>query len=589
MQFGQDVLFTYGPLGWTALFHAYDRDLFIWQLVFQSVYATTCLCLLLSGTRRWPTITRIFFWTAFLLFLTQEQELACMAASMIGFFGIIDSADDKTKPSLPLWLTPLFAAALSVIKATFLFITIASLLIAGIYLLAKKAPGRLARVAGLYGSAFLAIYLLCGQKLRSLPDYMSGVLDISIPYPEGMLLPVYSLIGKDSLAIATQAGLLVLAAIMSIFLLKHSGNRPKTLAKGLLYWLFFILIYKHGLTRHPMEILHWSMLMLPLMAPLAGDPDAPLFAKWRKNVTWQWARQEPSLILGVAVFIPAVMTVSYACGILPTAHYVSKNTYAFVIPRSLAGYEAELVRQRNLHALPSIRAAVGGSRVDAMGQNQHVIFYNDLNYTPRPMFQSYSVYSEKLIRANYVFLKSERAPDYMILDMETIDNRLPLQSDSLAWLDIAGDYEWICNEKNVALWRRQTHGGGHLHLELASRDTARMTEFVSLPSRPVWLSLDIRLSVIGQMVKLPGWSPVFYLDVKKRNGHVVSFRLIRDAARAGFVISPTVMTCDDFKRFAELGEGEAVEAFRVRVSNSSLANPEFAYEISTINKAGWHE
>jgi hypothetical protein len=57
-----------------------------------------------------------------------------------------------------------------------------------------------------------------------------------------------------------------------------------------------------------------------------------------------------------------------------------------------------------------------------------------------------------------------------------------------------------------------------------------MTEFVSLPGNPAWLSLDIRLSVIGKAVKLPSWSPSFYLDVKKRNGHVVSFRLIRDAA-----------------------------------------------------------
>ncbi|MDR2675793.1 MAG: hypothetical protein LBC18_13265 [Opitutaceae bacterium] len=580
-QFGRDVLFTYGPLGWTALFHTYDRDLFVWQLVFQAVYATACLCLLLSGTRRWPAPTRAFFWVMFIVFLTQAQEPAFMAALLFGFLGIIDR-DAGGRPGVAHWVTPLFAAMLSLVKATFLFITIASFLIAGVYLLARKAPGRLARVAGLYGLALATAYLLCGQDVRSAADYAAGCLDISLPYPEGMYLPVYLLIGREVAAGVTQACLLALAVMMSVFFLMHSRDRPKTLAKGLLYWLFLMLVWKHGLTRHPVEIIHWMVAMLPVMCRLAGDPDAPLFAKWSKEATWRWARRDPAIVLGAAVFVPVVLLMSHVCGLPWVPRLAGEKVHAFVPPRGRAAYEGELARLRKLHALPAMRAAAGRGSVDALGQNQHKVFYNDFHYTPRPMFQSYSVYSEKLARANHAFLKSERAPEFMIVDTETIDNRLPLQSDSLAWLDVADDYEWVCDEGTVALWRRRADGGGRLRLEREARGTARLMEFVGLPDGPVWLRLDVRLSLLGEARKLPGWPPVFYLDVKMRNGAITSFRLIRDAARAGFVVSPVIKTLGEFRRFAGSGEGNAAESFRVRASSASCVVPAYDYDISLI-------
>ncbi|MDR0352076.1 MAG: hypothetical protein LBI02_01530 [Opitutaceae bacterium] len=580
-QFGRDVLFTYGPLGWTALFHSYDRDLFVWQLVFQAVYATACLCLLLSGTRRWPALTQAFFWGMFILFLTQEQELVFLTALLFGFLGLIDR-DESGRLEVSHWVMPLFAAGLSLVKATFFFVTVVSFLIAGVYLLARKAPGRLARAAGLYGFALLVAYLLCGQDVRAAADYVAGCLDISLPYLEGMYLPVFLLIGMETFAGVTQTGLMALVVLMSVFFLIHSRFRPQTLAKGLLYWLFLVLVWKHGLTRHPMEIIHWMMAMLPVMGRLAGDPEAPLFIKWRKEAAWRWTRQEPSLVLGAAVFVPAVILVAYASSLFPIPRFVGKNVYAFVMPHSRAAYENERARLSRLHALPSMRAIIGEGSVDALGQNQHKVFYNDFRYTPRPMFQSYSVYSEKLARANHAFLKSERAPDFMIIDMETIDNRLPLQSDSLAWLDVADDYEWVCDENNTALWRRRADGGGRFRLEQTACGTTRLMEFVSLPDGPVWLRVDIRLSLFGEARKLAGWPPVFYLDVKMKDGTITSFRLIRDIARAGFVVSPVIKSRDEFRRFAESGEGRTPESFRVRASSALCVAPEYDYDISLI-------
>jgi hypothetical protein len=480
----------------------------------------------------------------------------------------------------------LFAALLSLVKATFLFASFTAFLIAGVYLLAKKMPGRLARAAGLYGLALAAGYLLCGQDVREAAGYVAAHFAVGLPYPEGMRFPVFSLIGVDKQTVVTQMALLVIFAVMSVFFLIHSRNRAKTLAKGLLCWMFFMLVWKHGLTRHPHEIVHWALATLPVMGCLAGDPGAPLFAKWREQARWRWAREDPSLALGAAVFVTSLLLIVLASGISPVPNFTGKNIHAFVAPRSRAGYESELARLRGQHALPSMRAIIGKGCVDALGQNQHRVFHNDFRYTPRPMFQSYSAYSEKLIQANHAFLKSKQAPEFMILDMETIDNRLPLQSDSLAWLEVANAYEWVCDENNASLWRRRADGGNHrLHLDGMTGGTARLMEFASLPKGPAWLRLNLRLSPFGEAQKLLGWSPIFFIDVKMQNGSLRSFRLIRDAARAGFVISPLVMTRGEFRRFANSLEGNELAEFRVRASNALCANPEYDYEISMIKNS----
>ena len=61
-------------------------------------------------------------------------------------------------------------------------------------------------------------------------------------------------------------------------------------------------------------------------------------------------------------------------------------------------------------ALPQIKRTIGQSTVDVFGYGQSLAIANDLNYTPRPIFQGYSAYTPALVKANADFYRSAGAP-----------------------------------------------------------------------------------------------------------------------------------------------------------------------------------
>src|SRR5262249_6671967 len=91
--------------------------------------------------------------------------------------------------------------------------------------------------------------------------------------------------------------------------------------------------------------------------------------------------------------------------------------------------------QKQQYNLADLKTTIGASAVDVFGQSQSLAILNDLNYRPRPAFQSFESYTPYLIRRNYEhYLKTP--PDFVLLQFGTVDGRYIPQDDSLtlAWL-----------------------------------------------------------------------------------------------------------------------------------------------------------
>src|SRR5262249_19579365 len=121
-----------------------------------------------------------------------------------------------------------------------------------------------------------------------------------------------------------------------------------------------------------------------------------------------------------------------------------------------ASYEEWLTKEKQRFDLPHTRAVIGQAPVDVLGYEQTIAFYNGLTYRPRPVFQSYCAYTPHLARLNDAFYRSSRAPEYVLLKLQTIDNRFPTLDDSLLLRSFMHRYDYVHTEQGFQLWARRS-------------------------------------------------------------------------------------------------------------------------------------
>lgn len=90
--------------------------------------------------------------------------------------------------------------------------------------------------------------------------------------------------------------------------------------------------------------------------------------------------------------------------------------------------------------------------VDIFPWDSEYLLENKLNYTPRPVFQSFSSYTHYLQEKNYAFYE-KHAPEYIIYDYESIDDRYPFNDDILTNFFICKNYTFADSFVSNGRWR----------------------------------------------------------------------------------------------------------------------------------------
>ena len=158
---------------------------------------------------------------------------------------------------------------------------------------------------------------------------------------------------------------------------------------------------------------------------------------------------------------------------------------------------------RAAHPLPPISGST-----DIYPNSQAIAVAYNLDYRPRPIFQSYAAYTPKLAGVNLAYLQSDKAPQNILFDVQTIDMRLPPLDDGdfmaqlLTRYDVAGLYD------SMALLEVGADRKSHTLTPLTSI-TGKLGETISVPATadgPIWAEIDVKLSLCGKLEEL------FYLN-----------------------------------------------------------------------------
>jgi hypothetical protein len=329
-------------------------------------------------------------------------------------------------------------------------------------------------------------------------------------------------------------GIAALTVALVIALELRSGRRFPVI--GTAYALILYVAFKAGFVRQddwhtPIAFLAFAVVAL-VAAALFTAPSASLAPRVR-----MWAIAVPIAIAAVAWGLAAVPG--------PGRHVVdlvrsSDETLEFFVRPGRAqtsrriGWTTAIAEIRRKVPLPRVAGAA-----DLYPDDQLVLVANGIRRFSRPVFQSYSAYTPRLIGLNEAHLRRADRPRTMFVDLEPIDGRWPTSEDGPNLMTILSDYRLVERTRSYLMFRDDRRRG--YRLEPVRTVHARLGQSIVVPSLaggPVWVRMDLRRTVLGRLEELVFRPAVLFLDARLADGRQVQHRLVPGVTADGFLLSP---------------------------------------------------
>jgi hypothetical protein len=450
--FGRDVLFTYGPLGFTSV----PAYLFpsTWFVAMAVTLATTVglvaasHLLLVRRLPRWAAaVTTAGLATAFRL--VASPTVALEAIAVLVALGYVTGERSDRRPTAAALALGALAGPMLLFKTTAGIFALAVLGTAvaarGLLPAGPDHPARrIARLLALFaGAAVVATalaWLLAGQPLGALPVWLARSGEIVAGYGDAM--------GADR---AGDTGGLLRPAVFAGWLAAGTmvgawAGRRRRAAVGAVLALAVFLAYKQTYIRGHIEI--FTCLMLTIGVALL--------------VIWG-VRRGGAFTAAVVVSLLSIAPIDPSATLDPRRPFTLVPAYTrLATDPAFQGQWAEqnrdVMRQdMNVGLTPDLLAPAFGHTVHISPWDAATAYaYPELRWRPLPVFQDYSVYTEPLDRLNAAALGAADRPEFVVRRPGlAIDGRVP------RWDPPAASLELVCRYREVRA------GGSWLLLEAA--------------------------------------------------------------------------------------------------------------------------
>jgi hypothetical protein len=511
-QYGIDIFFTYGPLGYLSqdqydpatwlkvlFFQVLSRPLYlalVWRVAHLPMASATA-----TSTGKWVFVAvaaimpAIDYDSFYLLFITFTGIVLCQHSGKRLFELILIC----------------FLGPVSLIKFTYLVLTIVTLGCVILWCLLNRRKAAGIWIPSLFAVAFAFAWRVLGQQqLAHLPRWVHGSMEIARGYTRVMGLPA----PVDQCAFAVLA-LLILMGYLAISL---RSLRQMPLAMILLAGLG--LAWKQGFTRGDL-LLHIPTFSAYVFTIFASIPfltgGFPLRDGW---LTFMLGLSLGTLLLGRELSLPT--------------RIVQNLGFLLKVPRINRLY----AQVAQVYDLPAIRAILGSSTVDMVGYDQSILILNGFNYHPLPVFHAYSAGTPYLARLNADFYQSEQAPDYILWRPATIGTRLKNLDESISGLVIAQRYHPVAAEKGYTLLRRVARGGEPL--ETLAEGTISAGERFEATSGE-YVEIHMQENVLLRVLRTLWTTPRVYLITWQPDGETSINQFIPSLGAFGFVVPPNTV------------------------------------------------
>lgn len=563
-QFGKDIVLTYGPLGF--LNTEVSQGLFAVQRILFALSWSGMVAWSATGlAQQIPGRMKFVFFGWFLIYsnlggVGQHAFLVMIYGSMI----LMGDVQRRTVASAT-FLT-LFAL-LSMVKFTFFMAVAVSIILCASVHIGKRNYKSSFAIVAFFGAVFTSIWMVSGQKPRNLFSWLGSSFDIAGGYTGAMtIFPKLSV-----LVICTVAGALFLAALLVIIRsapLNFNNAGILTVTAS-----FVFLSWKHGLVRADGHVLGFVLFLPVAFTVLLTEPfQKGLHRKPRLSIAalyvgvvilcnWGADIQEPGTMLTKLVEWPRYM-IGNSRLVLNAVNGHLENCFEALHSEQ---------RLKRVPDLPIARAIAGKAPVDVVNYTQAAALANDLNYRPRPVIQGYIAYTPYLQELNLSFYRSEKRPQFLLFNMETIDGRFPTLDDAPLLSYILNNYKPVAKDGEFLVLQAPAIPR-EPELTLIKEQTIAFGDSMEIPpynDKLLIMQVEVRPTFFGRMVRFLFQSPVLTLNTKM-NGRADTYRFVPAMAERGFIVSPLLLTNNDVLHYFD---GYSVN----HVDSIELLKPEYAW------------
>jgi hypothetical protein len=576
LQFGRDIVFTFGP--WGFLFYGG---------YYPATYPVSLIAWLVLSVVFWWAAWRVarsafenefisWFWLMLFAGTAFEGVPWVLLLLLVHFYG----AD---RPSTVIEV--LLVISLSLLSLTeFIIFVLALMSVSAVALDNVLRQRRFPWILPVFAAGLLCFWITAGQHPGNLGAYLRYSWQMTNGFTEAMMLT-----GSNE---AQDVCLFLVAAVAVAAVAGYAGwlrNRFFGIIPGLGMCFILFTAFKYGYVRHDGHDL-WAVKDLLLVSLASVAALWPFVKKGRQLMVIA------SVLPTAAIFVFLSFTYSYdaEAGLLGGTPKTS-GVKGLLAPWELLtgsnplrdAYERHLADLRAQLPLPRIEG-----NIDAYTWNLAPVFAYGLRYRPRPVIQSYSAYTPELEQLNADFLRGENAPKNILINGYgsnrefpprdaglTIDGRFPSLDDGLSWPELLTRYDIQAVEVAYVLLKRSPQPRQFRMVPLADT-SVNFGDRIDVPSAtngPIWAKIELDRTLWGRVASILYKPPMLLLDVSTPGEpEPVQKRLVPGLARSGFLLSPLVEGCTSFALLASTDAssdlaGDEVSALRIITADGASA------------------
>ncbi len=561
LSFGKEIIFTLGPYSsiYTKAYHpATDLMMIGGSLYLACSYWLSIILLMRGINRRWTVLLGICLFGM----IYARDSLFFTYPLLVGLasFRVVSTEDWGRSQSIPiLWVTALLFAPfglLPLIKGSILILCITVALLCMLFFILNKKNILALMCLTSPIVSMLLFWLASGQSVSHLPHYFITSLSLATGFTEAMANEG----NNNEIILYLMATALILCTVVW-----QSPSSPRSrLFLFSIFFVFLFLSFKTGFTRHYGHafISGTSILIAGLLLPYLFNS---------------------RLIMPITIF--CIYTASYIDG-----HYTKisvGNNILSTYSTAWYGFKNRINNKSWLHqnfeltmnflkdqaAFPLLQGTT-----DVYSYNQAYLIASKLRWAPRPIFQSYSVFTPELARKNKEHLLGKNRPDNIIFRVEPIDGRIPSMEDGASWPVILQNYQPIQLANDFLFLHKKNSEKPRLKsMTVLKNETHILGEVVNVPdiNKPLFAQIDLKPTVFGLLAITFFKTKPLQVTFELKNGFKKQYNLIANMAKSEFLLSPLIENTNEFALLYSddhLIENKQVKSISIACSQNGIKN-----------------
>ena len=523
--FGKDIVFTFGPYNsvYTKSYHPDTDHLMLFGSLVLGIFH---VILILALTKKRSVIWQI----AFALFLAagifSRDVLLYLYPLLLSFFIYrIADGDNGEKPmtfetklvSLILFLP---FGLLVLIKGSMLILTVGITGFCAVLFWIKGMKKLAISVSIMPLLAAVFFLVIAKQPIAGLWYYFKSMITVSGGYSEAMYVD-----GPNS-----EIVLYLIASFIILWLCSRQKGSSKQSRLFLCFSLMLLLFiaFKNGFTRHDSHSLTAAAMILMigfLLYTIIRHKCLHFvflltFFSWI-YISYSYVGQN---VLNIFRPVPSIYAESLD-GLM--VRVKGNNSLKSQYRKRLEDIKKER---------PNIPVLAGTT--DLYSYEQSYLLATGNRWSPRPVIQSYAVYTEEMAKINEKHLTSSNAPDNIIFRLQTIDERPPSLDDGLSWPTIINNYKATGSIVDGFMFlKKKKLRNVSPSKEKVYQRVCKLGEeiIISDTSRILFAQFDVNQTLIGKLITTFYQPEPLSIYITLSDNSVRKYRFIPNMSRSGFI------------------------------------------------------